>query len=396
MTMQNGCQCNRPARLASGFTLIELLVVIAIIGLLIGILLPSLGAARETARMVSCQSNLRQVGIAHAAYQAENDDWIAGSPNTSGWDATGAELNGNRWTSNADRAFFNGVSMQNWDWMGPLASAMNLNLPGDGEITEPGDAAHRIRAARFDAYRAEDSPFQCPTNRVTTTEWAVSAGETEGEFGAGLMLAYNMSTQFVSSFDTNRFERGEISTSGGNNVNPRPGYSPRAYRVGPPSMKVAVYEGHMYGLAASNVFDFNSQLTAGFGGAFSEVGGWWSDSKSLDRFAAAEPEAFAFRAARGRGFDMRPLAFRHMLSGGRRLAVSSGDNRVQGAVGTVFGETNGNMSFFDGHVELRTDLEATNPDMWFPTGSRLTRPQEFWSDTQREFASKLDGEYVVP
>ena len=56
------------------FTLIELLVVISVIALLLSILIPSLGLAKEKAKNVLCKNNLRQYGICAEMYLNENDE----------------------------------------------------------------------------------------------------------------------------------------------------------------------------------------------------------------------------------------------------------------------------------------------------------------------------------
>lgn len=65
----------------SGFTLVELLVVISIMSMMMSILLPSLGKAREAGKRVDCFSNMRQLMFAWNFYSMDNEDKVP-SPGT--------------------------------------------------------------------------------------------------------------------------------------------------------------------------------------------------------------------------------------------------------------------------------------------------------------------------
>jgi prepilin-type N-terminal cleavage/methylation domain-containing protein len=116
-----------------GFTLIELLVVIAIIALLISLLLPALGRARENSRMVKCSSNIRQV-MTSMLYYAHDYKVIPG-------------------------AYWQGA--RNLDWCGKN----NQNY-----IASPTSYPHPIYASVLADYLCvQDRILECPTGRRPNT-----------------------------------------------------------------------------------------------------------------------------------------------------------------------------------------------------------------------------------
>jgi len=93
---QLGLVLNRARQRRKAFTLVELLVVIGIIAVLIGILLPALGRARESANAIKCSSNLRTIGQGLAMYVAENKQTFPAA-----YIYEGMQINGNIQTPDA-------------------------------------------------------------------------------------------------------------------------------------------------------------------------------------------------------------------------------------------------------------------------------------------------------
>jgi type II secretory pathway pseudopilin PulG len=85
------CPLSRRGLERRALTVLELLVTMSVIGVLLGVLLPAVQSARETARRAQCQNNLRQLGIAlhlhHDTYQNLPAGWseISGKPIAAGW-----------------------------------------------------------------------------------------------------------------------------------------------------------------------------------------------------------------------------------------------------------------------------------------------------------------------
>jgi len=145
-----------PSAKKTAFTLVELLVVIAIIGVLVGMLLPAVQTARESARRATCTNHLKQMGLAAHNYESTQKHFPS-----SGWKA--------QWTGDPDCGL---GPRQPGAWNYQILPFMELqtlfDLGTDGRASPTDSGAHQAATQRTGARQREETPvstFACPSRR---------------------------------------------------------------------------------------------------------------------------------------------------------------------------------------------------------------------------------------
>jgi prepilin-type N-terminal cleavage/methylation domain-containing protein len=371
------------------FTLIELLVVIAIIAMLVSILLPSLGAAREAARAAVCGQQLRSFGNGLAIYTNEERDWLPG------FQTSGLMLESKKyqWDSDIGVLARSKMPVQTYDWMTPLVSA-SMELPGP-------------RAERFQFLLQK---FRCPSMAYPSTYWEL------GKVIPDRTVCQDMYWPAVSYLEPIHFQcfgYSDATTATGSaktlgyydfsgaqvpilakwlptNWEVRVDrYVPRIDRVGPPAKKIFVADGTRF-VGAAQTIDIDPSVTfknAYDYGAFTSQPAWWSGSREYGVKSGSmnwDGDSVPGQGSQDsppEGANL-PVSYRH---GTRGMSDAGGD--AHSNAGAI------NALCFDGHVVRLNDKQSRDIQWWYPKGGIVQSPEEGMT---RVGSSDPDKPYVIP
>jgi prepilin-type N-terminal cleavage/methylation domain-containing protein/prepilin-type processing-associated H-X9-DG protein len=317
-----------------GFTLIELLVVIAIIAILISLLLPAIGQAREAGRTVVCSGNERGLLQGQAIYMSSNKDYFAG-PTTTGYKGQLGQA--------GDTLYINETTPETptttMDWISPTM--------GEGLGLSPQRA--RRTAQIF-------NNFGCPSAK-TYNQTVYNGGGTD--YSQFLTIAMSEGIRQVSYMGTEGFmywpgrspHRNQLNATMSSQatlghstpVDVNPAYQARLDLVGAGGSKIMLAEGTRYlaNQGGNALLDFDSDPTPRWFGSFVDSGPTYKDSTAYGRVGTG-----------GQAANRHKLSFRH--------------------TGLRF-----NVGYFDGHAGLMKATDAwTDAGPWYPSGSKFTNGGE--------------------
>lgn len=204
----------------TGFTLVELLVVIAIIGVMVGLLLPAVQAAREAARRMTCQNNLKQIGLACHNYESTFKQFPHGTMND---DPANVRPN-NIWTAGPWRK--GSVLVKILPFMEQTALMDQINFQGDvvAQIVAQGYSGANGRRMSIYACPSDGTSSARLTNAQQFYNYATSIGNQNMSAqwgGCNLYPNNSNATRAQNVLGGNLFGNGSTghgSVNGGTNI----------------------------------------------------------------------------------------------------------------------------------------------------------------------------------